>query len=50
MTIDRDQEYIVGLVRELCRLPRETEWVEFKENNRDAQEIGEYVSALGKSR
>jgi predicted HTH transcriptional regulator len=27
-------------------LPRETEWVEFKHNNADPQEIGEYISAL----
>ena len=46
MTTDRSAEYLVGLVRELCKLPRETEWVEFKENNTDPQEIGEYLSAL----
>ena len=27
-------------------LPRETEWVEFKENNEDPEQIGEYLSAL----
>jgi len=31
---------------ELLRLPRETEWVEFKHDNDNLQEIGEYVSAL----
>lgn len=41
-----DDEYLAGLVRELCRLPRETEWVEFKVNNADPREIGEYLSAL----
>ena len=46
MTTDRNAEYLVGLVRELCKLPRETEWVEFKQNNADPQEIGEYLSAL----
>lgn len=30
-------------------LPRETEWVEFKHNNSDPQEIGEYISALSNS-
>jgi predicted HTH transcriptional regulator len=30
----------------LRSLPAETEWVEFKENNADPQEIGEYISAL----
>jgi ATP-dependent DNA helicase RecG len=33
-------------VRELCKLPRETEWVELKENNADPRRIGEYLSAL----
>lgn len=33
-------------MRELCKLPRETEWVEFKENNDQPREIGEYISAL----
>lgn len=46
MTNDRDRAYFADLVRELCRLPRETEWVEFKLNNSDPQEIGEYISAL----
>lgn len=47
MTSERDNDYLAGLVRELCKLPRETEWVEFKVNNSDPQEIGEYLSALG---
>ena len=46
MTTDRSAEYLAGLVRELCKLPSETEWVEFKVNNCDPQEIGEYISAL----
>ena len=46
MSTDRNAEYLAGLVRELCKLPRETEWVEFKHNNADPQEIGEYLSAL----
>ena len=37
------------LVRELAELPSETEWVEFKENNADPDDIGEYISALGNS-
>ena len=32
MTPIRDHDYLFGLVRELCKLPRETEWVEFKTN------------------
>lgn len=39
-------DYLEGLVRELTRLPREPEWVEFKENNDDPQQLGEYISAL----
>lgn len=46
MTSDRTPEYLAGLVRELCKLPRETEWLEFKVDNADPQEIGEYLSAL----
>lgn len=41
-----DNDYLVGLVRELCKLPQETEWVEFKVGNFDPQSIGEYISAL----
>ena len=39
-----------GLVLELCKQPAETEWLEFKHNNADPQEIGEYLSALSNSR
>ena len=46
MTPIRDHDYLVGLVRELCKLPRETEWVEFKTNYGDPERIGELISAL----
>jgi ATP-dependent DNA helicase RecG len=46
MSLDRTQDYLVGLVAELRKLPAETEWVEFKENNDNPQEVGEYLSAL----
>ena len=49
MTTVRTPEYLKGLVQELCKLPSETEWVEFKENNANPEEIGEYVSALANS-
>jgi len=49
VTTDRPAEYLVGLVRELCKLPRETEWVEFKENDGEPEAIGEYLSALANS-
>ncbi len=43
------QKRLKGLVQELCKLPSETEWVEFKCNNKNPQEIGEYISALSNS-
>jgi len=46
MNNDRPAEYLVSLVRELCKLPQETEWVEFKVNDADPKEIGEQMSAL----
>jgi predicted HTH transcriptional regulator len=46
MTSDRPADYLASLVRELCALPRETEWVEFKVNDAEPQAIGEYLSAL----
>lgn len=46
MTTGRPIAYTHGLVRELCGLPHETEWVEFKVGNENPQEIGEYISAL----
>ncbi len=49
MTTDRSPAYLISLVQELCKLPDETEWLEFKHNNADPQEIGEYISALANS-
>jgi predicted HTH transcriptional regulator len=37
------------LLRTLCALPREANWVEFKENVFDAKSTGQYVSALANS-
>lgn len=45
----RSVEYLQSLVRELTKLPNETEWVEFKCNNKEPQMIGEYISALSNS-
>jgi len=45
----RDNDYLLGLIRELCKLPHETEWVEFKVNEAEPQAIGEYISALANS-
>ena len=49
MIRDRGEDYLHSLVRELCKLSDETEWVEFKLSTRDAEETGEYVSALANS-
>jgi predicted HTH transcriptional regulator len=42
-------EEVKNLLLELAALPHEAEWVEFKENNGDPREIGEYISALANS-
>lgn len=49
MTLERRPEYLVSLVRELCKLTGESEWVEFKVNVREPEEVGEYISALANS-
>jgi predicted HTH transcriptional regulator len=46
MITERSTDYLTSLVRELCHLPQETEWVEFKVNDDEPQAIGEYLSAL----
>lgn len=46
MNADPTQEYLSSLVAELRKQPTETGWVEFKENNSNPEEIGEYLSAL----
>lgn len=45
----RDEDYWRSVVHELAALPKETGWLEFKNNNGDPQEIGEYLSALANS-
>lgn len=42
-------EEFANLVRSLIALPRETEWVEFKLNNAEPQQIGNNISALSNS-
>lgn len=49
MSIERTEEYITSLVKELLKQPKESEWIEFKHNNKDPQIIGEYISALSNS-
>jgi len=41
--------YLQSLLEELRKLPRETEWLEFKRNNSDPEMIGECLSALANS-
>jgi ATP-dependent DNA helicase RecG len=49
MTVDRSAEYLISLVNELRKSPKETEWIEFKFNNAKPDEIGEKISALANS-
>ncbi|MGB3612266.1 MAG: ATP-binding protein [Elainellaceae cyanobacterium] len=44
-----DLNYLCSLLEEMVALPHETECVEFKVNNTDSQEIGEYISAIANS-
>jgi len=44
--LDRDPQFLIGLVHELRKLPKETPWVEFKQNKAVPEDIGEYLSAL----
>ena len=49
MTIERNTDYLVSQVHELRKLPKECPWVEFKRNNDNPEEIGEYLSAISNS-
>jgi predicted HTH transcriptional regulator len=42
-------DYLQHLIQMLVALPKETEWIEFKENNASPEEIGEYLSAIANS-
>jgi predicted HTH transcriptional regulator len=44
-----ENKSLLPLLLELIALPKETEWVEFKKDNKDPQDIGEYLSALSNS-
>lgn len=39
----------VALLKNLCSQPRECEWLEFKHNYFDGEEVGKYISALANS-
>ena len=49
MTPPRSSRYLADLVSRLRALPHETEWVEFKENYRQPDLVGKYLSALANS-
>lgn len=42
-------EQFIHLVKELRALPKECEWVEFKQNNANPEQIGENLSAIANS-
>ena len=48
MPVNMTLPQLQSLLKELCSLPAETEWVEFK-RNADVEKIGEYISALSNS-
>ncbi len=45
MTSPPSRDCLLSLVRELRRLPQETDWLEFKANHNAPQDVGEYISA-----
>lgn len=47
--MNRDNQYYAGLINELLKSSKECEWVEFKHNSTDKDDIGEYLSALANS-
>ncbi len=48
-SMTHSSKHYIELLQDLLRLPKETEWVEFKCNNANPDEIGEYISALANS-
>ena len=49
MLNDSYRDHWLGKISELCKLPHETEWVEFKVDNNNPHKIGENISALANS-
>lgn len=45
----KDEKDVLFIIQELLTYPNETEWIEFKHNNTNPDEIGEYISALSNS-
>ncbi len=46
---EKSHDFLISLVHELRKMPRETTWLEFKENISEAERIGRYISALSNS-
>lgn len=44
-----NSEFQQNVLHELRSFPNETEWIEFKSNNANPEDIGEYISALSNS-
>ena len=42
-------DYLCSLLEDLVSMPHETEWVEFKLNNFEPEDIGQYLSAISNS-
>ena len=42
----RDEAYLKDLIEHLRKFPNETDWLEFKTNYFDPEDIGQYISAL----
>lgn len=42
----RDEAYLKDLIEHLRKFPTETDWLEFKTNYYDPEDIGQYISAL----
>ena len=42
-------DYLCSLLEDLVNLSHETEWVEFKVNNENPEDIGQYLSAISNS-
>ena len=45
----KDEKYLIDLIHYLVKFPKETEWLEFKTNYFQEDEIGKYISALSNS-
>lgn len=49
MVKQKNGTYLESLLQELRKLPKETEWLEFKSSYAEPKQIGEYLSALANS-